>query len=290
MIRKNVTLEKIRAGEPAIGTWLQLHSIHATRLLVAQGIFRWMLVDFEHTPVDRSTAAHIFSTISDLSVGQVTPLARVAVGSVDHIKHALDAGAQGIVVPMVNTAEEAAMAVRYARFPPVGVRGGGGLAPQLGFAVNSPTYLVESNREILVAIQIETPEGVENIDQILQVEGIDLIFIGPFDLHLSHGLPPKIWSDQPVFLKAVQKVTDACTAAGVPFGTLTRDAEGAKARLSEGFTFVGMGSDAHVMLTEAGRQYGELYGISEPNETWCNMVNLDRVSDSLDGNPRPPKK
>jgi 4-hydroxy-2-oxoheptanedioate aldolase len=290
MIRKNAALEKIRAGEPAIGTWLQLHSIHVTRLLVAQGTFRWMLVDFEHTPVDRSTAAHIFSTISDLSGGQITPLARVAVGSVDQIKHALDAGAQGIVVPMVNTAEEAAAAVRYARFPPVGVRGGGGLAPQLGFAVNGPTYLVESNREILVAIQIETPEGVENIDEILQVEGIDLIFIGPFDLHLSHGLPPKIWSTHPMFLKAVERVKEACNAAGVPLGTLSRDAEGAKARLAEGFTFVGMGSDAHVLLTQAGREYGKLYGISEPAETWCNMVNLDRLQNSLDGIPREPKE
>lgn len=290
MIRKNATLQKVRAGEPAIGTWLQLHSIHATRLLVAQGIFQWMLVDFEHTPVDRSTAAHIFSTISDLSGGRTTPLARVPVGSVDQIKHALDAGAQGIVVPMVNTAEEAADAVRYARFPPVGVRGGGGLAPQLGFAVNGPTYLVESNREIMVAIQIETPDGVENIDQILEVEGIDLIFIGPYDLHLSHGLAPKIWSTQPAFLKAVDRVKEACNAAGVPLGTLSRDAEGARARLSEGFTFVGMGSDAHVMLTEAGRQYGELFGITEPAESWCNMVNLDRLEDSLSGTPREPKE
>src|SRR5215467_13652909 len=131
-MRTNTTLSLLREGRVALGTWLQLHSYQASRMLAAQGFFEWLLVDFEHTPVDRSTAAAILGAISDVSGGRVTPLARVSVGSVDQIKHALDAGAQGIIVPMVKVADEVQTAVRFARFPPEGERGAGGLSPQLG--------------------------------------------------------------------------------------------------------------------------------------------------------------
>jgi 4-hydroxy-2-oxoheptanedioate aldolase len=286
LIRKNRTLELIRQGEPAVGTWPQLHSVHAARLLVAQGFHRWMLVDFEHTPVDHTTAAHIFATISDLSRGEITPLARVAAGSIEHIKQALDAGSQGVIVPMVNTAQEAETAVRYARFPPAGVRGAGGLAPHLGFGVNRPTYLAEANREILVGVQIETVEGLANVREIAAVDGVDLVFVGPFDLHMALELPSRVWSTDPDFVQAVHEITLAAKEAGKPLGTLCAEATGVRERLSEGFTFIGMASDAHVMLTYAGRQYGELYGIEEPEETWCNVSNLDRLPDSLRGLPR----
>ncbi|MFE4373651.1 HpcH/HpaI aldolase/citrate lyase family protein [Streptomyces sp. NPDC056835] len=286
MLRTNKTLELIREGSSAVGTWLQLHSVAATRLLVAQGTFRWMLVDFEHTPVDHSTAGHIFGAVSDLSGGEITPVARVAAGTVDHIKHALDAGAQGVIVPMVNTAEEARDAVRFARFPPRGERGGGGMLPHVGFGVNAPDYIAGANDEILVGVQIETVQGVANIREILAVEGIDLVFIGPNDLHLSLGLPARFWSPEPSFQDAVRTVTEACREHGMPFGTLCREAASVRDRVDDGFTFVGLASDLHFMLTRAGEEYGSLHGLAEPASTWCNMVNLDRLPDSLRGLPR----
>lgn len=282
-MRDNATLRCLRGGQPAIGTWLQLHSVPASRLLVAQGLFRWMLVDFEHTPVDYSTAATIFSTISDLSGGEITPLARVPVGSVDAIKQALDCGAQGILAPMINTADEARAVVRYARYPPDGERGAGGLAPHLGFGVNRPEYLVSANRQIMVAIQIETLGAVDNIDEIAAVPGVDVIFIGPNDLHLALGLPAVFWSDAQPFAEAIKKVSAACRREGVALGTLCRDAANVKQRLRDGFMFVGMGSDAHFLLTFAGTQYGELYDQPQPPETWCNVVNLHRLRDSAGG-------
>ncbi|MFE0136314.1 HpcH/HpaI aldolase/citrate lyase family protein [Streptomyces sp. NPDC059037] len=285
-MRKNKTLELIRQGSPAVGTWLQLQNVNSTRLLVAQGSFRWMLVDFEHTPIDHTTASHIFGVIADLSGGEITPIARVAAGTVDHIKHALDAGAQGVIVPMVNSAKEAADAVRFARFPPKGERGGGGMVPHVGFATSGPGYIAEANDEILVGVQIETTEGLANIKEILAVEGIDLVFIGPNDLHLSLGLPAKFWSEEPAFQDAVRTVADACREAGVPLGTLCRDAASVRNRIDGGFTFLGHASDLHFMLTKAGEEYGALHDISEPASTWCNMVNLDRLPDSLRGVPR----
>lgn len=282
-MRENATLRSLRAGQPAIGTWLQLYSVPATRLLAAQGLFRWMLVDFEHTPVDLATASNMFATISDLSGGEITPLARVPIGSIDSIKQALDCGAQGVIAPMVNTPDEAAAVVRYSRFPPDGERGAGGLAPHLGFGVNRPEYIASVNREILVGIQVETLEAVERIDEIAAVPGIDLIFIGPNDLHLALGAPAMFWSNEPAFTDAIKKVTEACQREGIPYGTLCREASQVKQRLDDGFTFVGMGSDAHFMLTFAGSQYGELYDLAEPPETWCNVCNVGRFAESVRG-------
>jgi 4-hydroxy-2-oxoheptanedioate aldolase len=273
-MRTNTALTLLRGRRVALGTWLQLHSYQASRMLAAQGMFHWLLVDYEHTPVDRSDAAAILSTIADVSGGRVTPLARVASGRADEIKHALDAGAQGIIVPMVRDAAEVRAAVRASRFPPLGERGAGGLSPHLGFGVSRPVYIQVVNREILVGVQIETLDALENLDAILDVEGVDLCFIGPNDLHLALGCPPVFWSAEPRFAQAVERIKAACARRGMPLGTLCRDVEQARARIAEGFTFVGLGSDAHFVLQYAGIQYGELHGTPEPPETWCNTMRL----------------
>src|SRR6185369_1875057 len=163
-MRTNNTLSLLRDGKVALGTWLQLHSFQGSRMLAAQGFFEWLLVDFEHTPVDPSSAAQILSIIADVSGGRVTPLARVTTGTVDQIKHALDAGAQGIIVPMIKTADEVRTAVRHTRFPPDGERGAGGLTPHLGFGVSRPVYIQCVNREILFGVQIETLEALLHIE------------------------------------------------------------------------------------------------------------------------------
>ena len=273
-MRKNLTLSKLKQGKASVGTWLQMNSIHATRLLAAQGLFDWLLLDLEHTPYDYPTAAIIMSTISDISAGRITPLARVPVGSIEHIKSALDCGAQGIIVPMVKTADEVKRAVAYARFPPDGERGGGGLAPHLGFGVNRPLYLSAVNKEILVGIQIETKESIDNLEEILDVPGVDLFFIGPNDLHMALGLPARFWSNEPAFVSATQKVIKGCEKRNIPVGTLCSQADQVKERMQDGLTFLGMGSDAHFMLTFAGQQYGQLNNLEEPPETWCNIVSL----------------
>ena len=278
-MRDNQTLSLLKNGKPAVGTWLQLHSPHAARLLAAQGFLDWMLVDFEHTPVDLSTASLILSSISDVSGGRVTPLARVPVGSIDRIKHALDAGAQGVIVPMVQSAEEVRAAVRYARFPPLGCRGAGGLSPHLGFGISRPEYLRTANSQILVGIQIETVEALEQLDAILDVPGIDLCFLGPNDLHMALGLAPRIWSDEPHFLAAVDRIRAACARRRIPLGTLCKDALTGKARISEGFGFIGLASELHFMLQYCGMQIGELRGIPEP-ASWCDAVRFDDLKNS----------
>lgn len=258
-MRQNRTLAQIRAGKPAVGLWLQSHQPQIARIIAAQGLFDWLLADMEHTPVDLSTTAAIMAAVADYSGGQCTPLVRVAQGTQYHIKQALDSGAQGIVVPIVNTADEAADIVRFARYPPAGERGAGGLLPHLAFGeANHVAYLQRANEEILVAAQIESQTAVANIEAILDVPGIDLIFIGPFDLHISLGLPPALWSDLPPFQAAVQKVVAACQRRNIPYGTLSPNAAGVKARLGEGYTLVGMGTDLMHMLAALRTQHEEL--------------------------------
>jgi len=258
-VRPNHTLSLLRQQSPTIGLWLQTHSFHVSRAIAAQGLFDWLLLDMEHTPVDLYAASTILAAIGDVSGGRCTPIARVAGNTAEHIKHALDAGAQGILVPMVSTADDARAAVRRARFPPLGERGGGGIAPHLAFGLTSHVeYIARANAETLLAVQIETTEGVANIDEIVGVDGIDLVFVGPFDLHLSLGLPPALWSTEPRFLAAVDRVLAACTSRGMPVGTLAPDAAGAEARLLQGFRFVGLGTDLNHLLGALRAQRGAL--------------------------------
>jgi len=274
-MRKNHTLELLRLRQIAVGGWLQLCSPQAARLLAAQGCLDWLIIDLEHTPLDRSTAAAMYTAIADVSQGRCTPIARLAGGSMQEIKYALDGGAQGILVPMVNTAQQATEIVRYARYPPVGDRGAGGLDPHLGFGAPRSQYLQQANSHILVGVQIETHQAVENIAAIAAVPGLDMAFIGPFDLHISLGLPGAFWSEQPAFQQAVTQVLAACQVRNLPAGILCADAAGAKLCQSLGFTFLGLGTDAIYLLNAYGEQYGLLHNLPVPAEGWSNHIRPD---------------
>jgi 2-keto-3-deoxy-L-rhamnonate aldolase RhmA len=271
-MRSNRTLDRLRNGEPAIGTWLQLNNFPATHMLAAQGTFAWMLVDFEHGGLGPETASVLLSTIADLSQGRITPLARAADTSQTAIKLALDCGAWGVILPMVEDAETALRAVRAARYPPQGERGAGGVSPHLGFGASRPEYLAQVNGEILVGVQIETRNALNNLDAILAVPGLDIVFIGPNDLHMSLGLKAKFWSDHPDFLSAVEQIKGGARRAHLPIGTLCRDAEDVQKRQAEGFTFLGLGSDAHFMLTLARMEMGKVLGLPPPTGAWCDEV------------------
>jgi 4-hydroxy-2-oxoheptanedioate aldolase len=185
---------------------------------------------------------------------------------------ALDSGAHGIIVPMVNTADDARNAVRFARFPPLGERGVGSPFPHIGFAMTRREYVEKSNGEILLAIQIETKEAVENVEAIVEVGGIDVVFIGPGDLHMSLGIPGRMWSEGGKFKEAVQKVRAACDRKGIPLGVYCLDSESAKKRITEKFTFVGIGSDGHFMLTHAGVVAGEVREEKQQPEDWAGTL------------------
>src|SRR5512145_16105 len=189
-MRPNPVKQALKAGQPAVGTWLSLGSITAARFMARAG-FAWLTVDIEHSLVDWETATHMFATIADAGC---TPLARVPANRHDHIKRVLDNGAHGIVVPMVNTRDEAEHAVAACLYPPRGNRSVGGSVHALNFGTTANDYYDHVDDELLIILQCEHIQAVEDADKIFSVPGIDAIFVGPNDLAASmrgkDGKPP----------------------------------------------------------------------------------------------------
>src|SRR5437868_12675170 len=150
-MRANPVKQALQAGQPSVGTWLSLGSITAARFLARAG-WAWLTVDVEHSLVDWETATHLFASIAD---GGCTALARVPSNRHDHIKRALDNGAHGVVVPMVNSRDEALAAVAAARYPPAGNRSVGGSVHALNFGATAGDYYARANDEVLVVLQCE---------------------------------------------------------------------------------------------------------------------------------------
>src|SRR5947209_16972465 len=187
-MRTNQVKEKLKRGEPALGAWLSLPSVPSARIIARLG-FDWLVVDMEHSAQNPVLMADMVATIAD--AGTCAPIVRVPTNSVEWFKWALDAGAWGVVVPMVNSREEAQRAVEYTKYPPLGARSIGGAFGPYGFGItNWPDYAQTANDETLLIVQIESGQGFQHVDDILSVAGIDVAFVGPNDLHAQLRLAP----------------------------------------------------------------------------------------------------
>ncbi len=261
-MKTNKVKEALRRGEPQVGTWLTLASPFAARFMARTG-FPWLTVDIEHSPVDWETAAMMFATIADAGC---VPLARVPSNSHDHIKRALDSGAHGIVVPMVNTPEEAEAAVAAARYPPEGRRSVGGSLHALSWGATPSAYFASANREVLVVLQAEHVKAVENAERIYSLKGIDAMFIGPNDLLASMNKTPKMESDDKEFVDALRHLRETAARHGIAPGLHTGDAAMARRRIAEGWKFIAVGSDLSLMTSAASATLADL-GRGETRET-----------------------
>lgn len=220
-----------RAGEATFGVWLSLGS-PAIAELAAEHAPDAIVLDAQHGLWERASLEWALGL-----TGQSAGLVRVARNRPELIGQALDAGASGVIVPMVNTAEDAAQAVAAAHYPPVGMRSGGGIRPLRDMA----DYMARCRDETAVCVMIETAEGLTNAAAIAATPGVDMVFIGPGDLGLS-------LNDQGAGLEAaVGQIREACAAAGVACGTFTSGPEAARARAAEGFRFVITGDDVSLL-------------------------------------------
>src|SRR6266568_8531924 len=219
-MRKNPVKQALKAGKPSIGTWLSLGNITAARFLARAG-FAWLTVDVEHSLVDWETATHIFASIADAGC---IALARVPSNRHDHIKRVLDNGAHGIVVPMVNSREEAQAAVAAAKYPPVGNRSVGGAVHALNFDTTANEYYARANDEILVVLQCEHITAAENADAIFSVPGIDAIFVGPNDLAASMRSKDNKPPSGKATKEAMDHILKTCKKYGVAHGQHTGSA------------------------------------------------------------------
>lgn len=260
-MKMNPIKKALQAGEAQVGTWLSLESLFSPRFMARIG-FPWLTVDLEHSPVNWETAAGIFAAIADAGC---VPLARVPRGDHDHIKRVLDAGAMGIVVPMVNTVEEAKIAIAAAKYPPQGNRSVGGYLHALNFGAEVGDYLKHANDEILVILQTESPEGVENAEEIYSLPGVDAIFVGPNDLLFQMRSESGEDPSAEKFEATLQQILETGKRTGTPVGLHVQSVEDVRKRTEQGWQFIAIASELKMMVNEATRIASEL-NLSNSND------------------------
>jgi 4-hydroxy-2-oxoheptanedioate aldolase len=246
-MKTNPVKQKLKRGEPTFGTWLSLGDLYATRVLARMG-WDWLTLDIEHSAIDWSQATMIFGAIADAGC---VPLARVPEGSHHYIKRVLDAGAWGIVVPMVDTVEQAKVAVAAAKYPPAGNRSVGGGMHSMNFAASPGDYYARANDEILVVLQTESPLGVENAEAIYGLPGCDAIFIGPNDLRAQMRAPDGQDPTPEAHEAMIQRVIAAGKKVGCPTGIHAMDPANALERARQGMQFLAVGSDLRMLTQKA---------------------------------------
>ncbi|TYJ56731.1 hypothetical protein B9479_002501 [Cryptococcus floricola] len=212
-------LNSLRTGSPSLVTFQVIPSVRQAQILALTGL-DGIIIDCEHGHISDDQMHNSVSAIAALGC---SPIIRVRGPQPDLLKRALDTGAHALMVPMINTAEEAAEVVKFSKFPPQGLRGQGSPFPGIAHGLTLPEYMKSANETILTIVQIETREGVKNVDAIAAVPGVDYVFIGPNDLAMSLlGYTPAK-GDEPVFVDAIEKVVAAARKHGKWTGRLVND-------------------------------------------------------------------
>lgn len=237
-------------GASLLGTFVQAPHPSVCEL-VAQLGFDFLCVEAEHSNMNPET---VQALVAAAELGGTRGLVRVAGNEPVQIASALDAGAAGVIVPRVESAAEASAAVAASRFPPLGERGAGpGRAA--GYGASLPLYMSRANEDILVAVQVETRRAVESLDEILSVEGVDLIFVGPGDLTSSLGLAG---IDDPALIVVMDEVIERTRAAGRWVGTFAPRSDQAVRWLARGVQLMILGSDVGFLMQGARSEQAAL--------------------------------
>ncbi|WP_449537873.1 HpcH/HpaI aldolase family protein [Ferdinandcohnia sp. Marseille-Q9671] len=230
--------QKLKNNELTLGSWITLgHSSIAE--IMSQAGFEWLVVDMEHSVISLSDAQ---SLIQVIELSGVTPLVRVGVNDANLIKRVMDTGAHGVIVPLVNTKEEAEKAVESVKYPPLGTRGVG-LARATKYGANFEGYKKWVNEESIVIVQIEHIDGVNNLEEILSVEGVDGFIIGPYDLSGSLGVPGQF--DHPSVIEALDRVKSISKRMGktAGFHVVPTNEDSTLEKIKEGYNFIAYSID-----------------------------------------------
>ncbi len=247
---------QLTAGEsrrPLAGMWLCSGSPLVAEIAAGSGL-DWLLIDMEHSPVSLGS---VLAQLQAIAAYPITPMVRVPVGETVVIKQVLDQGAQNLLVPMVSTAEQARSMVEAVHYPPRGRRGVGSALSRSARWNRVEGYLGDAAQHVALFVQIESAEAVENIEDILAVDGIDGIFVGPSDLSASMGLLGQ--QSHPDVAAAVRRCIEAARSAGVPVGVNAFDPDMARGYVEAGADFLLVGADV-LMLARGSEELAAQWG------------------------------
>jgi 4-hydroxy-2-oxoheptanedioate aldolase len=250
-MRPNKIKQMWRDGKTATLGWLSISHGFSAEVMARQG-FDALCVDLQH---GTSELADVLPMLQAISQTETTPFVRVAWNDPAAIMKALDLGAYGIIVPLVNTAEEAAKAVAACRYMPVGMRSSG---PVRALHYGGADYAAHANDEIIVMAMIETQEGLANLDAICATPGLDAVYIGPADLSYALGMAPRADNPDETHLATCDRIRDAAHKHGIKAVMHCAGADFAAGALKRGFDMVMLTSDLHCMIAGARLQLDAL--------------------------------
>ncbi len=256
-MKTNIVKQKLGRGQPTIGTWLTLGSLHSARVLARLG-FEWLTLDVEHAPFDWREISSIVACVAEAGCAL---LIRVPDGSHSWIKRALDAGAFGVVVPMIEHVEQARQAIAACKYPPLGNRSSGGGMHNLNFGCSAEEYYLGANDQTLVILQTESPLGVKNAREIYALEECDAIFVGPNDLRFQMRSPDGTFPTTEEHEAMISQVIAIGRELGKPTGMHVMSADQASQRIQQGMQFVAVSSDLG-MLNQQAHQIVKALGLT----------------------------
>lgn len=236
-----------QSDRPLAGMWACTGSTVITEICASSGL-DWLLIDMEHSPIGLES---VLAQLQTVAAYPITPVVRVPANDTVTIKQVLDLGAQNILIPMVNTADEARAAVEAAHYPPRGRRGVGSALARSARWNRVENYLTTASETVSVVVQIETAEAVANAAEIARVEGVNGIFIGPSDLAASMGIIGQ--QSHPDVVAAVESTIRIAIAAGIPAGVNAFDHGLAQRYVAAGANFVLVGADVALLARASER-------------------------------------
>ena len=244
--------KKLQLGQKVVVAWNQTGACYTSEIFARAG-FDGVIIDLEHGPFSLETTAHHCQALSG---SDATPLARIADDSVSLIKRVLDTGIYGLLVPQIESAEQVRGVVAAAKYPPVGIRGVAHSTRAAGFGHEPVKYLSRANDDIFLAAAIESKTACENLDAILEVEGLDAVFIGPTDLAASLGY--LTGPGRPEVQEYIRSIENKVIPSKKYLGTLCFDDTLIKEKFRQGYDFLMVISDATYLSKEAHRLLGAI--------------------------------
>ncbi len=249
---------KLHKNEVVLGSWITLAHPGIAEIMASSG-FDWLAIDLEHSTITIKEAEELIRVIS---LSNVTPLVRLTSNNEEQIKRVMDAGADGVIVPMIKTVDDVMRVVDAIKYPPQGKRGVG-LARAQGYGARFDEYLDWQKDNSIIIIQIEHIDAVNNLEALLAIDEVDGFIIGPYDLSASMGIPGQF--DHADFIVVMKKITEIASQTEVPSGIhiIEPDVEQIKRRIEDGYQFIAYSLDIRMLdvsCSNAVNTFSELVG------------------------------